>query len=216
MLISPFICSFFFLSNKNLCHRFLSSCWSQSLQILYTLRGWPSILCKRNSRCYYLFCLLFQFFIFYHLSFRCNAYGHFSSKISQELLDSGFEILYKALIWQVVLCIKESATYCLSVPLFVHFSFSQTKIYVTDFSAPVEARVFRFCIHLEGGQVYCVKEIQGANIYFAFFFNFSFFYHLSFLCNAYGHFPSKISQELLDLGFWNFVHSFDMTSCTVY
>ena len=51
ILISPFISSFFFLSNKKLCHRFLSSCWSQSLQILYTLRGWPSILCKRNSRC---------------------------------------------------------------------------------------------------------------------------------------------------------------------
>ena len=93
MLISPFICSFFFLSNKNLCHRFLSSCWSQSLQILqilYTLRGWPSILCKRNSRCLYLFCLLFQLFFFYHLSFLCNAYGHFPSKISQELLDLGF------------------------------------------------------------------------------------------------------------------------------
>ena len=73
------------------------------------------------------------------------------------------------------MCIKESASYCSSVPLFLHFSFSQTKIYVTDFSAPVEARVFRFCIHLEGGQVYGVKEIQGANIYFAFFFNFSFF-----------------------------------------
>ena len=99
----------------------------------------------------------------------------FRQRFLKNCLTQDFEILYKALIWQVVLCFKESATYCLSVPLFVHFSFSQTKIYVTDFSAPVEARVFRFCIHLEGGQVYCVKEIQGANIYFAFFFNFSFF-----------------------------------------
>ena len=140
----------------------------------------------------------------------------FRQRFLKNCLTQDFEILYKALIWQVVLCIKESATYCLSVPLFVHFSFSQTKIYVTDFSAPVEARVFRFCIHLEGGQVYCVKEIQGANIYFCLLFQFFFFYHLSFLCYAYGHFLSKISQELLDLGFWNFVQSFDMTSCTVF
>ena len=32
--------------------------------------------------------------------------------------------------------------------------------------------VFRFCIHLEDGQVYCLKENQGANIYFAFILNF--------------------------------------------
>ena len=35
-LIIPIICPFFFLSNKNICHRFLGFYESQSLQILYT------------------------------------------------------------------------------------------------------------------------------------------------------------------------------------
>ena len=43
----------------------------------------------------------------------------------------------------VVLCEKESAFSCLSFPLFVHFSFSLFKIAVTDFSAPMRARVPR-------------------------------------------------------------------------
>ena len=38
----------------------------------------------------------------------------------------------------------------------------------------------------------------------AFFLKCFFFYHLSFLCNAYGHFPSKILRNCYDLGFWIF------------
>ena len=50
-----------------------------------------------------------------------------------------------------------SATYCLSVPLFVHFSFSPMEISVTDFSAPIGASVLKFCVHLQEGKVYCVN-----------------------------------------------------------
>ena len=46
LLISPFICSYFFLSNGNYCHRFLSSYWSQRFQILSTPSGRLSVLCK--------------------------------------------------------------------------------------------------------------------------------------------------------------------------
>ena len=46
------------------------------------------------------------------------------------------------------LCNKRTATYCLSVPLFVHFSFSPMEISVTDFSAPIGASVFKVCVHL--------------------------------------------------------------------
>ena len=49
------------------------------------------------------------------------------------------------------------------------------KISVTDFSAPIGASVFKFCVHLQVGKVYCVNENKDANPYFAFFFNFSFF-----------------------------------------
>ena len=38
-------------------------------------------------------------------------------------------------------CVAKTATYCLSVSLFVHFSFSPMGISVTDFSAPIGASV---------------------------------------------------------------------------
>ena len=41
--------------------------------------------------------------------------------------------------------------------LFVHFSFSPLEISVTDFSAPIGASVFEFCLHLQDGKVYCVN-----------------------------------------------------------
>ena len=41
-------------------------------------------------------------------------------------------------------CVTKTATYCLSVPLFVNFYFSPMKISVTDFSAPIGASVLNF------------------------------------------------------------------------
>ena len=63
------------------------------------------------------------------------------------------------------------------------------EISVTDFSAPIGASVFKFCIHLQEGKVYSVNENKDANPHFAFFFQifiFSFF----LLYNTYGHFFS--------------------------
>ena len=60
----------------------------------------------------------------------------------------------------------------LSFRLFVHFSFSPSKFSVTNFSASMGARVFKFCIHIEGGQVYCGTENKN-EIYFALFLIFS-------------------------------------------
>ena len=48
------------------------------------------------------------------------------------------------------------------------------KVSVTDFSAPIGASVFKFCVHLKVGKVYCVNENKGAKAHFVFFFNFSF------------------------------------------
>ena len=45
-------------------------------------------------------------------------------------------------------CVTKTATYCISVPLFV-FSFSPVKISVSDFSVPMGASVFKFCVHLK-------------------------------------------------------------------
>ena len=74
------------------------------------------------------------------------------------------------------MCKREPACCCcLSFPLFVHFSFSPIKLFVTEFSAPITARVFKFCIHLESGQVYCGKENQDSVINFCLLFPFFLF-----------------------------------------
>ena len=96
---------------------------------------------------------------------------------------------------------KKTATYCLSVPLSVHFSFSPMEISVTDLSAPIGVSVFKFCVHLQVGKLYCVNENKDAKLILSSFFNFSFFL-LSPLYNTNRHFfLSKISQQLLDLCF---------------
>ena len=46
LLISPFICTFFFLSNENFCRRILRSFLSQCFQILFTLSVRQGSLCK--------------------------------------------------------------------------------------------------------------------------------------------------------------------------
>ena len=98
------------------------------------------------------------------------------------------------------MCSKKAATYCLSVPLFVYFSFSPVKISVTDFSAPIGASVLKFCVHLQIVKVYYVFENLDDHPHFAFFFQiFNIFYCLSYIIHMDILLP-KISQQLLDLG----------------
>ena len=56
----------------------------------------------------------------------------------------------------------------LPFPLLVHFPFSPSKFSVINFLASLRARVFKFCIHIESGQVYCGTE-NKTEIYFAVF-----------------------------------------------
>ena len=78
---------------------------------------------------------------------------------------------------------KNHGIMLLSVPLFIQISFSPMKISVADLSAPIGASVFKFCVHLQVGQVYCVNENKDAKAHFAFFFNFSFCH--SYITRAY-------------------------------
>ena len=65
------------------------------------------------------------------------------------------------------------------------------KISVADFSAPIEASVFKFCVLLQVGKMYCLNENKDAKAHLTFFFNFYFFpsvthldiFHQSFLRN---------------------------------
>ena len=58
------------------------------------------------------------------------------------------------------------------ISLICSFFFLSKQIYVTNFLASMRARVFRFCIHIESGQVYGGTE-NKTEIYFVFFLLFS-------------------------------------------
>ena len=52
------------------------------------------------------------------------------------------------------------------------FSFSPMEVSVTDFSAPIGASVFKFCVHLQDGKVY--MEIKMLILILLSFFKFLF------------------------------------------
>ena len=60
----------------------------------------------------------------------------------------------------------------LIIPSVCTFFFSQIQFFTTHFSAPMRARVFKVCMHLQRVEVYCVQENHGAGIFlfFCFFF----------------------------------------------
>ena len=37
---------------------------------------------------------------------------------------------------------------------------------IADFSPVIRARIFKFCMHPDNGEVYCVRENQGGEIFF--------------------------------------------------
>ena len=115
-----------------------------------------------------------------------------------------FEIWYKCLVCLVVLCNRELASFCLSFPLLIHFSFSPIKTSVTEYTAPMRARVFKFCIYLQRGQVYYGKENQDALIKFYLLFP---FFHLTLQYSTY-FFPSftSIQYILFSISHFNAVH----------
>ena len=56
--------------------------------------------------------------------------------------------------------VAKTAIYCISVPLFVHFSFSPMEISVTDFSAPIGESALKLYVDLQEGELYCVNKIK--------------------------------------------------------
>ena len=76
-------------------------------------------------------------------------------------LNLGLDLLY---------CVKENQHAAAYHSLYLSiFSFSPIKLFVTEFSSRITARVFKICIHLEKGQVYCEKENQDSVINFCLF-----------------------------------------------
>ena len=106
------------------------------------------------------------------------------------------------------MCNKRTVTYCLSVPLFVYFSFSpMEKIFVKDFSATTWVRILKFDTKLDSDELYCVTKEQPHIAYQS-------LYLLIFLSLQW-KFLSQISQLLLEPMFSNFVYIVRMAKCTV-
>ena len=104
-----------------------------SLQILYTpTEGW-SILCKRKSWCWNLFCFLFSF-LYSNVIHIEICVKDSSGTAAPRILKFGTNVEYDLVLYK-----RELASSCLSFPLFVHFSFAPVKVLVTDFSGSMRA-----------------------------------------------------------------------------
>ena len=120
------------------------------------------------------FYILFPFFLYFHLSNvidREICVKDFSGTTAPRVLfdaNVGYDLLYR---------VKENQLALLIIPLICPFFFISSKFSVTNFLASMRARVFKFCKHIESGQVYCGTE-NKSEIYFAVFF------HLSLQCNT--------------------------------
>ena len=125
-------------------------------------------------------------------SLQSNAWRNFVLNISQELLHLEIWNFVQTL---VVLCKRESASSCLSFPLFVHFPFSPTKCFVADCSAPMRAR------DTEGWSILCTRKQWCWNL--VYLLSIFFFPSLTPM-QCIGKFVSKIFQVLR---IWNFVQS---------
>ena len=57
-------------------------------------------------------------------------------------------------------CATKNSNILLISPVFVHFSFSPVEISVIEFSAPIGARVFKFCTPSGRQSVLCKRKLR--------------------------------------------------------
>ena len=126
---------------------------------------------------------VFSVTMFVCVGFMCKLFffvKDFSGTTEPRILKFGINVEYSLLY-----CVRENqlppAYHCHYLFMF----FSQIKISVTDFSASMSAKVFKFCIPLDLKVAKCIvgKKIEMLRLIFAFFSIFAFF-HLSFECNT--------------------------------
>ena len=152
---------------------------------------------KKTKILWLIFAFFFRFSFFFishsNVIHRKICDKDFSGTTVPRNLKFGTNVEYGLLY-----CVKENQMLLLIVPLFVHFSFSPSKFSVTHFLASMRARVFKFCIHIESGRVYCGTE-NKTEIYSAFFFPFFSVSHSNVIhreiCDKY--FSGTISHRIL-------------------
>ena len=175
-LIFPFIYTFYLLSNWIFCHRFLGFYDSQSLQICVHLES-GQVYWKKTKMLRFIFTFFFLFFISHaNVIHREICVKDLSGTIVPRILkfetNIGHDLLY---------CVKENQPPPIYHSLYLSIFLSLQSNFLSQVSLLLwEPEFFKFCIHLESGQVYCRKEKQDAHIFFVFFFSiFPFLAHLS-------------------------------------
>ena len=105
---------------------------------------------KKNKILWLDFAFFFHFSIpHFNVIYREICVNDFSGTTVPRILKFGTNVGYDLLY-----CVKENqpaaAYHCLICPFF----FLSKQISVTNFLASMRARVFKFCIHIESGQLY--------------------------------------------------------------
>ena len=167
-----FICPLFFLSNQISSDRFLNSYESQSFQFCIHLETSQVYCGAENQDTEINFILLFPFFLFFSISH--------SNVIHKEIWVKDFSGTTMATIltfntnteYDLLYCLKENhppaAYHCLYLSIFLSL---QSKV-LLQISQLLWKTVFKVCVLLESGQVYCGTENKTAEIYLP---SFSFF-----------------------------------------
>ena len=100
-------------------------------------------------------------------------------------------------------CVNENKDAKAHFAFFFNFSFCHSGHFLSVFSATTWFRIMNFLCTLSGRQsVLCKWKLKCQSSFCLLFSNFQFFL-LSLSYNTYGHFSSKFSQKLLDLGLWS-------------
>ena len=98
--------------------------------------------------------------------------------------------------------------FAFSVIMFVCLFVWLLFFFVKDFSATTWVRILKFGTRLDSDELYCVTKEQPHIAYQS-------LYLFIFLSLQWKNLSSKISQQLLGLGFWNLVQSLIVMSCIV-
>ena len=162
----PFFFPFFFhlVSSASMSARVFKFCINDEYNQVYY---W-----KQNQGAEICFCFLL-FFSFVNLSKVMNIeifVKDFSGTTLPMILKFGTKIRYERLY-----CVSKNQPHMAYQSIYLSIFHSFQQFFHLISSASMSATVFKYCIHNKDNQVYYCKQNQGAEIFFVFFFCFSFF-----------------------------------------
>ena len=177
LLIVPFICPFFFLSNKTFHHRNRSSYYSQSLQILYKPWEGAKYIVGKKTKMLWLISASFLLFSISHSSVIHREIGvkDFSGTTVPRILkfgtNAGFDLLY---------CVKENQNVATYYSLICPFFFLSKQIFCFIFLSFYESQSLQILYTPWEGPSILEDRKQNWDLFCLLFP----FFHLSLQCNT--------------------------------